>query len=94
MDDSALISALTKRNQDLSPTAAEQSSLANLVTKVQGVLDNLVVDPGKLSCQFEEVRLVGSYKKGTMLTGNNVADIVVLLKTLPTKESCGMIIYY
>lgn len=87
-EDTALLNALTKRNQDLSPTDKEITALNNLVTKVTSVLDNLVVAPGDFdkAC-IEEVRQVGSYKKGTMRTGKNIADICVILKTIPTKES-------
>ncbi|XP_055541843.1 interleukin enhancer-binding factor 2 homolog [Wyeomyia smithii] len=86
-DDTVLTNALLKRSQDLTPTPQEQTAISNLVTKVQAVLDSLVVAPGDFNkCQLDEVRQVGSFKKGTMMAGHNVADVVIILKTLPTKD--------
>ena len=41
-----LFQALVKRNTDLTPSPAEQTAVTNLVTKIQGVLDALIVTPG------------------------------------------------
>merc|ERR1712135_241215 len=87
-EDKELTQALLKRHAELVPTTLEQTSIQALVLKVQGVLEGLTVAPGNFeACQLEEVRIVGSFKKGTMVRGHNIADLVVILKTLPTHEA-------
>uniref|UniRef100_A0A8C8FXS9 DZF domain-containing protein n=1 Tax=Oncorhynchus tshawytscha TaxID=74940 RepID=A0A8C8FXS9_ONCTS len=78
-DETAFSEALLKRNQDLGPTSVEQSSILSLVIKITNVIDNVI--------EIEEMRSVDSYKKGTMTTGHNVADLAVILKILPSVET-------
>nr|XP_022303481.1 interleukin enhancer-binding factor 2-like [Crassostrea virginica] len=91
-DEKVFTDCLLKRNNDLTPSSQEQASILALVTKIQAVMDSLVLTPSSFDpAQIEEVRQVGSFKKGTMMAGNNVADIVVMLKTLPTKEAVAVL---
>lgn len=45
-DEADFTAALLKKNSDMCPTPKEQTSILNLVTKLQSVLDNLIVAPG------------------------------------------------
>lgn len=88
-EDQGFTDALVKRNQDLTPTANEQTHLTSVVTKIQTILDNLLLAPGDFdSCQFDEIKQVGAFKNGTLsMSQRLVADICVVLKTLPTREA-------
>jgi len=86
-EESAFNAALLKRAQVLTPSPEDHSALLGVVTKIQSILDNIIISPGKTEVSIEEVRVVGSFKKATIMKGHTVADIVVIFKTLPTKES-------
>jgi len=86
--DKAFSDAVMKKHGLLTPSNKEQEAVLNLVTKITAVLDNLIVAPGSFeAAQIEEIRQVGSFKKGTMLANRKTADLVVVLKTLPTKTA-------
>jgi len=83
VDDTELNAALLKKTQELTPSSVEQTTVQNLVTKVETVCEALILSPDGLNIPIDEIKTVGSYKKGTMLAGHPVADLVIVLKETP-----------
>ncbi|KAL3090724.1 hypothetical protein niasHT_022052 [Heterodera trifolii] len=87
-EETAQTQFLLAKHNDILPSTVEQSAISALVGKVKQTLDKIIVAPETFSSvAIEEVREVGSYKKGTMLAKHNVADLVIVLKTLPLIEA-------
>ncbi|XP_078491461.1 NF45 protein [Ciona intestinalis] len=90
--DDEFTQALIKRNQELTASPQDQTTVLGLITKCTTALDSLVILPStEFEVQIEEYRQVGSFKKGTMMIGNLIADVAVIFKTLPTKESVKLL---
>lgn len=53
-DESDFTMALLKKNSDMCPTPKEQTSILDLVVKLQSVLDNLIVAPGSFEACVNE----------------------------------------
>ncbi|VBB29712.1 unnamed protein product [Acanthocheilonema viteae] len=88
LDDTDLAQAITKRHQEITPTPVEQTAVLGLISKIKAAIEKISAAPDLLpSVTVEEFREVGSFRKGTMLAGHNVADIVVVLRSLPTVEA-------
>lgn len=86
MDYSLLSQLLQKKAQDMSPSIEEQSRVQGFSTKVMTVIENLILTGEGEQLMLEEVRLVGSQKKGTAIAGSLVTDIVVLYKDIPQEK--------
>ena len=81
-----ILDILMKKNEDLLPTESICRELALLCNRVMSALEALIVDPGPGCPGIEDVKVVGSFKKGTMLNGSVTADVVCQLRSLPTHE--------
>ncbi|KAK6053874.1 hypothetical protein COOONC_08621 [Cooperia oncophora] len=72
----------------LTPTEAERTTVAALLLKVKAAIEKVMTTPDCVpGVRFEEYREVGSFKKDTALTGHTVADVVIIMQTLPTFEA-------
>ena len=68
-DEADFTQALIKKNSDMCPTPKEQSSILDLVVKLQSVLDNLIVAPGTFEAcvSFSQI-----YRSSKMRFGENL----------------------
>lgn len=88
VDDHLFTELLVQHYNKLIPPTNDQQTLSNLVNRVTEILETLVVNPTDFTAgQLEEVRSVGSFKLGTWMANHNVADMVVVFRTLPTVEA-------
>ncbi|CAF3273197.1 unnamed protein product [Rotaria socialis] len=92
IEDPILTPIIMERNQQLAPSSADNFALINFVTCIRQKLDALVLSPNSFAaCQISEVRDVGSHKHNTIILppmGSHLtSDLVVVLKTLPTREA-------
>ncbi|VDP92729.1 unnamed protein product [Echinostoma caproni] len=87
-DDQQLTDLLVRYHDTLLPSPSDLQTMTHLVNRVVTVIENLIVNPAEFTAgQIEEVKCVGSFKLGTWLSKHNTADLVVVLRTLPTAEA-------
>lgn len=84
LDSTLLTQLLSKRVQEITPSVDEQGTVQGFCSKVSTVLENMILTGEGEELLLDEVRAVGSQKKGTALAGNTVADLVILLRDLPS----------
>lgn len=89
-DDSELSQAILTKIQELTPPPEELAKLQEQVTKFTSIIDTIVMSPEQ-AIDIEEMRVVGSFKKGTMIAGHKTADFVLIIKHLPTLEDVNNI---
>ncbi|CAF0940048.1 unnamed protein product [Adineta ricciae] len=94
IEDPTLTPIIMERNQQVTPAPADLFTLMNFASRIRQKIDTLVLAPSSFTaCQVSEVREVGSYKHNTIIkppVGSQTPlsyDLVVVLKTLPTREA-------
>ncbi|VUZ51144.1 unnamed protein product [Hymenolepis diminuta] len=70
----------------ITPSADEMVAVGTLTARVIEGLESLALGKSTANFGIQGASLVGSSKKGTMLDGHKIADVVVLLRDLPTIE--------
>ncbi|KAL7028506.1 hypothetical protein ACKWTF_005867 [Chironomus riparius] len=80
-----LLNSLYRKNTQLNPSNFEGFTLNELVTKVISIIRNMMCSQSEFQAfRIKEILQVGSFKNGTMRSGKNVADILILVDRIPS----------
>jgi interleukin enhancer-binding factor 2 len=91
-DDSQLAAALTRRCEVLTPGDHELASTSSLVGKVLAALEGLVISSSTFSAvHVQEAAAVGPHKMGTSLQGHPTADVVAVLRAMPSDDMLSLL---
>uniref|UniRef100_A0A8D8RHI2 Interleukin enhancer-binding factor 2 homolog n=1 Tax=Cacopsylla melanoneura TaxID=428564 RepID=A0A8D8RHI2_9HEMI len=90
-DEESYEQILLKRNEELTPSEQDLTLIQGFVQKVQAVFDKLIIASGDAEIDIDETRAVGSFKKGVAIKGEKSADLVIIFKSLPTKEAINWV---
>jgi interleukin enhancer-binding factor 2 len=86
----ALSQAILERSEQLTPSPEDQAAVNALLAKVTSVLEAMAVRQEQLDgMAVEEIKSVGAHKKGTLLAGQKVAEVAIILKDWPTCKMIG-----
>ncbi|XP_065843878.1 interleukin enhancer-binding factor 2-like isoform X2 [Oscarella lobularis] len=83
--DEALTEAIRERIDDLMPSKEEKDGLASFIRGVTTTVEDAMRKNETMDgIGIEEIRAVGSHRKGTILAGHGVGDVVVVFSEWPT----------
>lgn len=87
-DDKLIADAVTSRAEELAPSEHELRAMNDLVANIIAILSGMAITTNSFEqVTVEEVCCVGSFAMGTILAGHGIADIVVVLRTMPSGDA-------
>lgn len=79
------MNSLYRKDTQLNPSNFESFTLNELVTKVMSIIIQMMSAKNEFrTFLIKEIFQVGSFKNGTMRSGKNVADILILVDRIPS----------
>ncbi|KAH9425518.1 Interleukin enhancer-binding factor 2 [Dermatophagoides pteronyssinus] len=90
--DDTIKQAIDERLSKIMPRSDDIQNLTQTVSKLMLILDRLKASPENIdACKIDCFFVVGSLRMGTMIRDHRIADMVIILQTLPVKAALSAI---